>query len=132
MRSSSKEKVFKPPPIFVQGVKNIYPLTDLLNAKAKDNYEIKVLNPDQVKIQPLTSVSYMVIIKALEEKKTEFHTYKQKNQRAFRTVLKNMHYSTNIYDLKQEIEGYGHTVENIWNVTKGLIYRKFPMGGFST
>jgi hypothetical protein len=77
---TSKEKVFKPPPIFVQGVKNISPLTDLLNAKAKDNYEIEVLNLDQVKIQPLTSVSYTVIIKALEEKKTEIHTYKQKKK----------------------------------------------------
>jgi hypothetical protein len=83
---TTKEKVFKPPSIFVQEVKNISPLTDLLNAKAKDNYEIKVLNLDQVKIQPLTSVFYTVI--ALEEKKTKFHTYKQKNQRAFRTVLK--------------------------------------------
>jgi hypothetical protein len=27
-----------------------------------------------------------------------------------------MHYSTNIDDLKQEIEGYGHMVENIWNI----------------
>jgi hypothetical protein len=85
---TSKEKVSKTPPIFVQGVKNISPLTDLLNAKAKDNYEIKVLNLDQVKIQPLTSVFYTVIIKALEEKKTEFHTHKHKIQRAFRTVLK--------------------------------------------
>jgi hypothetical protein len=27
-----------------------------------------------------------------------------------------MHYSTNIDHLKQEIEGYGHTVENMWNI----------------
>jgi RNAse (barnase) inhibitor barstar len=27
-----------------------------------------------------------------------------------------MHYFTNIDDLKQEIEGYGHMVENIWNI----------------
>jgi hypothetical protein len=27
-----------------------------------------------------------------------------------------MHYSTNIDDLKQEIEGYDPTVENIWNI----------------
>jgi hypothetical protein len=82
---TSKENVFKPPPIFVQGVKNISPLTDQ-NAKAKDNYEIKVLNLDQVKIQPLTSVSYTVIIKALEENRISY--LQTKNQRAFRTVLK--------------------------------------------
>jgi hypothetical protein len=40
---TSEDKVIKPTPIFVQGVKNISPLTELLNAKAKDNYEIKVL-----------------------------------------------------------------------------------------
>jgi hypothetical protein len=27
-----------------------------------------------------------------------------------------MHYSTNIDNLKQEIEGYGDTAENIWSI----------------
>jgi hypothetical protein len=74
---TSKDKVIKPPLIFVQGVKIISPLTELLNAKAKDNYEIKLLKFDIVKIQPFTSEFCTVIIQALEEKKM-----------AFRTVLK--------------------------------------------
>jgi hypothetical protein len=42
------QKPNKPPPIFIQVVKNITSPTDLLNRIAKDNYKLKVLNFDQV------------------------------------------------------------------------------------
>jgi hypothetical protein len=39
----------KPPPIFISGVTNIKPLTELLNTIAKDKYLVKTLYNDQVK-----------------------------------------------------------------------------------
>jgi hypothetical protein len=56
--NSETQKPNKPPPIFIQGVENITPLTDLLNRNAKDNYKLKVLNFDQVKLQPNTFEGY--------------------------------------------------------------------------
>jgi hypothetical protein len=46
---ASKEKLFKPPPIFVQGVKNVFPLTDLLNAKAKVIIKLKYSTLTKIK-----------------------------------------------------------------------------------
>jgi hypothetical protein len=68
----------KPSPIFISGVKNIKPLVELLYNS-------------QVKVQPLESLTYTTITKALIEKQTEFHTYKPRNERGFRVVLRNIH-----------------------------------------
>jgi hypothetical protein len=42
----------------------------------KDQYEIKVLADNQVEVQPKTSERYGTIIKNLNKKHMEFHTYK--------------------------------------------------------
>ena len=76
------------------GVQNIQPLKELLVTIAGDDFELKVLQGNQVKIQPKTSDKYTTIIKALAEKRTEFHTYQPKADRSFRTVLRGFHYST--------------------------------------
>jgi hypothetical protein len=125
--NSERQKANKPPPIFIQGVKNITPLIDLLNRIAKDNYKLKVLNFDQVKLQPNTCEGYTTITKALIEKKTEFHIYKPKGERNFRVLLKNMHYSVDTSDLKHAIEELGHTVENIWNIQHSRTKAPLPM-----
>jgi hypothetical protein len=62
--------------------------------------------------------SYRTIIKALAEKRTQFHTYKLKEERRYRVVLNNMHYSINTEEIKTEIQNLVHTVTNIWNITQ--------------
>jgi hypothetical protein len=42
--------------------------------------------------------------------------YRLKEERSYRVVLKNMHYSFNLEEIKTEIENLGHTVTNIWNI----------------
>lgn len=79
-----KEKPIKPLPIFVDGVNNIKPLTQLLNEHAGENYEIKVLHNEQVKILSKSSEVYSIIVKQLELKETEFYTYRPKHERNFK------------------------------------------------
>jgi len=106
----------KPPPIFISGVTNMKPLNELLNTIAKDKYLVKTLHNDQVRLQPTESSVYTTIIKALIDKNTEFHTYKPRQNRSFRVVLKNIHPSTDLNDIKKELNAKGHEVTNIWNV----------------
>jgi hypothetical protein len=54
----------------------------------KQQYEVKALPDNQVRIQPKTPDSYKAIIKALTEKNMTFHTYKPKDERNYRVVLK--------------------------------------------
>jgi hypothetical protein len=82
----------KPPPIYIQDVITIPPLLQLLEQVAPRDYETKALAHNQVKVQPKTSATYRAIVKALADKHTEFHTYKPKEERNYRVVLKDMHY----------------------------------------
>jgi hypothetical protein len=82
------------------GVQNIQQLNELLVTIAEDDFDLKVLQGNQVKIQPKSSDKYTTIIKAPAEKRTEFHTYKPKADRSFRIVLRGLHYSTDTHDIK--------------------------------
>ena len=117
----------KPPPIFVAGVKQINPLIDLLNTIVPDKYAIKALHNDEVRIQPSTGKDYTSIIKALKEKDTEFHTYQSKQSRPFRVVLKNVHPSTNIEEIKSGIQKLGHDVINILNIKQRKTKEPLPL-----
>ena len=64
----------KPPPNFISGFTNIKPLIELLNTTAKDKYLVKTVYNDQVRVQPTESSIYTIIVKALIDKNTEFHT----------------------------------------------------------
>ena len=52
---------------------------------------MKILYNDQVRVQRTEGSVHTTIVKALMEKNTEFHTYKPKQDRSFRVVLKNIH-----------------------------------------
>uniref|UniRef100_A0A2H1VF11 SFRICE_014931 n=1 Tax=Spodoptera frugiperda TaxID=7108 RepID=A0A2H1VF11_SPOFR len=80
-------KPIRPPPLFIDGVKNIQPLLKLLEDIAKGEYEIKVLRGD-----------------------------KSKQDRSFRVVLKNLHPSTDKEDIKIAVEELNHKVINVWNI----------------
>lgn len=109
-------KLCKLPPIFVDGVSKIQPLTQLLKDTAENDYDLKVLSNEQVKIQLKTDTEYTNIVKLLQSKGTEFHTYRSKQERSFRVVIKNIHYSTNTENIKHAIEELDHTPVNIWNI----------------
>ena len=106
----------KPPPIFVDKVTNIRPLTNLLNNTVPELYEIKVLPKDQVRIQSKTVDSYRTIIKELDSKGTEYYSYKPKQERSFKTILKNLHPSTDVEEIRDALAKLGHISCNIWNM----------------
>lgn len=110
------EKPARAPPLYVDRVSNIQPWLKLLVEVAADNYEVKVLCNEQVRIQPKSTELYTKIVKSLQEKHTEFYTYRPKQDRCFKVVLKNIHLSTDTEEIKAELAMQGHQVTNIWNV----------------
>ena len=116
----------KPPPIFISIVFNIKPLTELLNDIAPEKYLIKTLPNDQVRAQPLESSDYTTIITALMEKNTEFHTFKPRQVRSFRVVIRNIHPSTEVQDIKRALTEKGHDVTNIWKVKQKGTNKPLP------
>lgn len=121
------EKVPKPPPIFVDKVENLRPLQQLLDEHGPTNYEIKVLNDNRIKIQTKTPDTYKEIIKQLERKNTEFYTYRPKQERSFKVVLKNIHSSTDTEDIQLALKEMGHDALNIWNMKQRVTKKALHM-----
>lgn len=121
------EVVPKPPPIYITDVANIQPLRNLLTELAGDNYEIKIYSVDEVKVQPKSEEIYRIIAKALNERGTRFHTYQPKSEKNFNVVLRGMHFSTPVADIKAEIEQLGHEVVNISNIKQRTTKKPLPM-----
>jgi len=63
------------------------------------------------------SIAYTNIVKELKTRNIEFHTYKTKQERSFKLVLKYMPSEEKIDEIKRDIE-LGHKVTNIWNIKK--------------
>jgi len=63
-----------------------------------------------------TPSTYRAIVKNFKEKNIYFHTYQLKEERAFRVVLKYLHYTTDTEDVRSELLALGHVVRNITNV----------------
>jgi len=117
----------KPPLIFISGVANIKHLIELLNVIAPNEYLVKTLPNGQVRIQPTESPIYTTIIKALMEKNKEFHIYKPRQDRSFRAVIRNLHPSTEVQDIKRALTEKGNEVTNVWNAKQRSTNRPLPI-----
>jgi hypothetical protein len=69
-----------------------------------------------IKLNCTTPDTYRNLIKHFKENGIYYHTYQLKEERAYRVVLKYLHHSTDVEDIRQELLDLGHTVRNIINV----------------
>jgi len=78
---------------------------------------------EQIKIQR-SSIVYVSIVKGLKSRNMEIHTYKPKQEKSFKVVLKHIHVTVNLDDIKKEIEDLGHSVINMWNICQETKHKK--------
>jgi hypothetical protein len=122
-------QVTKPPPIFLHGVVNFTEMMkNLTEVVEEEQFYTKSLANNVIKIVSLTPDTYRKIVSHSKERNIYCHTYQLKEERAFRVVLKHLHYSSNLDDIKQEFSSLGHVVRNIINVKHRLI--KEPLNIF--
>jgi hypothetical protein len=86
----------------------------------EEQYHCKVISNDTIKIYATTPDSYHKLIKHLQEEKIIYHTYQMNQERAYRIVIQNLHYSTPTAQITAELEKQGHKVRNILNVKHHL------------
>lgn len=112
----TKENTPKPPPIFIHGVQDYKKMTQQIQAFAEnEQYNTKSLANNVVKISCGTPDTYRKLVRLFKEKNIFHHTYQLKEERAYRIVIKYLHHSTNIEDIKEELLKLGHKVRNIIN-----------------
>ena len=81
----------------------------------KGDYKLKI-NNNQVTILPANPDTYRKITKLLKPLNSNFHTYQHKQERPFPVVLRNIHHSANLDELKYELFKLGHEVVSISNI----------------
>jgi len=107
----------RPPPIFVYGVKNFKAvLDDLADVAEPDTSRTAALANDTVKISSNTIDTYGNLVKHKKEENIVHHNYQIKTERAYRIVIKHLHHSVPLDDIKEELQKEGHTVRNIMNI----------------
>jgi hypothetical protein len=94
----------------------------------KETYQCKILRNDTVKINTQNPETYRKLIRHLNSEKIIHHTYQMKQDRAYRVVIRNLHYSIPIDEIKEELKKKGHTVHNILNIRHRV--NKYPLSMF--
>ena len=117
-----------PPPIFIDDVIDIQIMTKTIEKEiSKEEYKLKISN-NRVKILPTNPDTYRKLTKLLKTLNANFHTYQLKQERPFRVVLRNIHHSADLGELKFELLKYGHGVTNISNIRHRIT--KNPLSPF--
>ena len=76
---------------------------------------MKISN-NRVKILPTNLDAYRKLTKLLKTLNANFHTYQLKQERPFRVMLRNIHHSADLDELKFELLKNAHEVTNISNI----------------
>lgn len=114
---STKDKPHKPPPLFIYDVQNFKSMIDsLTTVTAEETFHSKALANGTVKVSAHTIDTYRKLAKHLRDKKIIHHTYQLKEDRSYRIVIRNLHYSVPPEDIKAELENAGHKVRAVTNV----------------
>ena len=118
----------KPPPIFIPNVQDIGKMLNSINKVIEsDNYHYKSLRDGQVRLSITTVDSFRKIVTYLDNSDIKFHTYQLKQERAFSVVIKGLHHSTPITDIKAKLLLSGHPVRNVRNIKSRTTKKTLPM-----
>ena len=105
-----------PPPIFIYGVTNLPEMRKTINELTnEDHYTIRSLANNTIKLLCQNPDTYRKLAKYMKEKNIIHHTYQPKEECSYRVVIRYLHHSVDIQELKEEISRLGHTVRNIIN-----------------
>lgn len=128
LNNDSPDEVFKPPPpIFVRGVENYLDLcTALTEHIGVDNFFCKA-STDRLKIQTSNPESYRSLIQFLKEQEAEFHTYQLKQDKPLRVVIRNLHPTTPVDTIKEELEVRLFEIRRVTNVLHKVTKIPLPL-----
>lgn len=106
----------KPPPMYIPHVSDIQKMTNsILSVIDSNDFNYKALKNNEIRVAMKTIEWFRKILKYLETKTINFHTFQIKEERAYRIVVKGLHYTTPVEDIKAEFIQRGHQVRYIAN-----------------
>ncbi|XP_024082360.1 uncharacterized protein LOC112126789 [Cimex lectularius] len=105
-------KPVKPPPIFLKNIVNYSDFCKTVkNLVGKNGFTCKARVQDTI-VYARSVDAYRTIIRYLKTQKAEYHTYQLQEDKAFRVVMRHLHYSTPPELIKEELENIGYNVRS--------------------
>jgi hypothetical protein len=96
-------------------------------AETEGNTKHDASHSDPIKVMAKKPDYHKIITDILQEKKAEFHTYQPRQQRAYRVVIRNLHYSMQQKSVRDEIESSEHKIRNLWNIRRRVTGYHLPL-----
>lgn len=119
----------KPPPLFIPGVTNIVDMIkNICKVIPSKDFNYKSLRNGEVKLSVNNIESYRKLVKCFDDKEVSYHTYQIRQERSYRVVLKGLHHTTPVTDIKAEIISLGFDVRNVHNAKSRVT--KAPLSMF--
>ncbi|KAI4475746.1 hypothetical protein M0804_014114 [Polistes exclamans] len=119
-KAVEEKKAVKPPPIYIDA-EIIDPLLELLDETiGKNNYVIKQLKDNQVKVQTTTPDTFRKVINALKTKNAGYHTYQVKNEKSYKIVIRGLHPKSNTVELNEPRKSYAEVTKRAHTNTNDL------------
>ena len=87
--------IVKPPPIYIDTQIIDSPIELLNDTAGKENFSIKQLKLEQVKVQTKTPEVFRKVTQALKEKNIGYHTFQFKAEECYKIVIRGLHPRTN-------------------------------------
>jgi len=116
-----------PPPIFIKNVIDFPALcTALTEEIGVDNFICKSSN-DSLKIQTSSPAAYRALVHYLKAEEAEFHTYQLKEDKPLRVVIRNLHPSTPLDLIKDELQVRLFEVRQVTNVLHRVNKNRLPL-----
>jgi hypothetical protein len=100
---------------------------NLAKAVDEETYFTKTLSNNTVRISPQSLEIYRKLMRHIQDEKVVHHTYQIKQDRAYRVVIRDMHHSISINEIKNELNAKGHQVRNIINVKHRATREPLPL-----
>ncbi|KAL4121892.1 hypothetical protein QTP88_014312 [Uroleucon formosanum] len=123
----NENTAFKSPPIFVKGVEDFPALcTVLIELIGVDNFICKS-STNSLKIQTMDPNAYRALVQYLKSEKAEYQTYQLKEDKPLRIVICNLHPSTPLNLIKEELKVRLYEVRQVTNVLHKVNKNPLPL-----
>jgi Associated with zinc fingers len=125
---SKAQRVSRPPPIFLHGVIDVPKMIQCIERVIKrEEYTYKVVSGKQVRIMTGTMEAYKRLLDFLRKEKLIAHTFRPKDDKDYRIVLRNIHPTIPQEEIKEAIEQLGHKVRGISNIKHRVSKKPLPL-----
>ena len=123
-----QSETHRPPPIFVHGVTDYPKMIQALEATVEaEQYKTKTMANNVVKINVNTAETYRKVVRFMKDSNIIHHTYQLKEDKPYRVVIRNLHHTLPIAQIKEDLQKEGFQVRNITNITHRITRQPLPM-----